>query len=55
MTKEEKVKLIGILEEKGAFIIKGGVDNVAARMGLSKYTIYNYIQKFRAAQRANVI
>jgi len=27
MTKEEKVKLVGILEEKGAFIIKGGVDN----------------------------
>jgi predicted transcriptional regulator YheO len=55
MTKEEKVKLVGILEEKGAFIIKGGVDNVAARMGLSKYTIYNYLQKFRASQRANVI
>jgi predicted transcriptional regulator YheO len=55
MTKEEKVKLVGILEGKGAFLIKGGVDNVAARMGLSKYTIYNYLQKFRATQSANVI
>lgn len=55
MTTEEKVKLVGILEGKGAFLIKGGTDNVAARMGLSKYTIYNYLQKYRANQSANVI
>jgi len=55
MSKEDKVKLVGILESKGTFLIKGSMDYIATRIGVSKYSIYNYLQKFRANQSANII
>jgi len=42
-----------ILQRKGAFQIKGAVDQVAMLAGVSKYTVYNYLQKVRAAQAIN--
>ncbi len=53
MAIDERVKVIGLLESKGTFLIKGAIDYIATRMGVSKYTIYNYLQKFRASQNAN--
>lgn len=55
MTIDERVKIIGLLENKGTFLIKGAIDYIATRMGVSKYTIYNYLQKFRANQNANIV
>ena len=48
MTTEEKTQLVRVLERKGAFQIKQGVDHVAVLLGVSKYTVYNYLQKVRA-------
>ena len=53
MSTEEKTRLVEILEKKGAFLIKGAVDQIAVLMGVSKYTIYNYLQKNRAIQAVN--
>ena len=39
-----------ILEQKGAFQIKGLVGQVALRLGVSNFTIYNYLKKIRATQ-----
>ena len=36
------------LEEKGAFQVKGMVGQVALRLGVSNFTIYNYLKKIRA-------
>jgi len=48
MSTDEKVRLVKILEQKGAFQIKGVVGQVAVRLGVSNFTIYNYLKKIRA-------
>jgi len=49
MNTDEKILLVKILEKKGAFQIKGMVGQVALRLGVSNFTIYNYLKKIRAA------
>jgi len=53
MSTSEKIRLVEVLESKGAFQIKGSVDQAAMMIGVSKYTIYNYLQKIRAAHAVN--
>lgn len=55
MSTEEKIKCVGQLERKGTFLIKGAVDQVAAMLGISKYTVYSYLQKVRAEHAVNKI
>lgn len=50
MNKEERIRCVRILEENGAFLIKGTVEHVAQRMGVSKYTIYNDLKLIRSNQ-----
>ncbi|MGE4470048.1 MAG: transcriptional regulator [Desulfovibrio sp.] len=50
MNKEERIRCVSILEENGAFLIKGAVEYVAQYMGVSKYTIYNYLKLIRSHQ-----
>ena len=47
MNREEKVLAIRFMEQKGLFLIKGVVDKVAARMGISKVTVYSYLDEIR--------
>ncbi|MBP2240296.1 putative transcriptional regulator YheO [Cytobacillus eiseniae] len=47
MSLEEKVDCVRQLEEKGTFLIKGATDYVASVLGVSKFTVYNYLQKIR--------
>lgn len=49
MNTEEKIRLVKLLEKKGAFQIRGMVSQVALRLGVSNFTIYNYLKKIRAA------
>lgn len=51
MTKEEKIKVISNLDEKGVFLVKGAVDDAGRALAVSKYTIYNYIEEARANQK----
>ena len=44
---EEKTHLISILEENGTFQLKGSVEEVAHLMGVTKFTVYNYLKKIR--------
>jgi predicted transcriptional regulator YheO len=53
MSKEEKIELVKDLEASGVFQIKGAVDHVALLIGVSKYTIYNYLKKIRTEQDLN--
>ena len=48
MTKEEKLELVSVLEMNGAFSVKGAVHQVATLLGVSKYTMYNYIKSVRS-------
>ena len=45
MTKEEKVKAIGFLNDTGAFLITKSGGKVCKYFGISKYTLYSYIEE----------
>ena len=47
MSKEERIELIHALEVQGAFLLRGMVDFMANHMGVTKFTIYNYIKEAR--------
>ncbi|MEG0145664.1 MAG: helix-turn-helix transcriptional regulator [Clostridia bacterium] len=43
MNKEDKVKAIQFLNESGALLITKSGDKISKHFGISKYTLYNYI------------
>lgn len=45
MDKEQKVSGLKYLDQKGAFLIKKAGDKIAKEYNISKYTIYNYLEK----------
>ncbi len=47
MSRDEKKQLIQKLEKGGVFEIRGAVNYMAKVLGLSKYTIYNYLKEVR--------
>jgi predicted transcriptional regulator YheO len=47
MNVDEKTQLTGQLEENGTFLLKGAVEQVAQMMGVTKFTVYNYLKKVR--------
>ncbi|MDO7788684.1 helix-turn-helix transcriptional regulator [Desulforamulus aquiferis] len=54
MQMEDKIRFVAALEQRGAFLIKGSVDYIATVLGVSKYTVYNYLQKIRSAEGFNL-
>lgn len=48
MQKEDKLVIVKKLDEKGVFLVKGSVDQVAKILGVSRYTIYNYLEQTRS-------
>ena len=51
MTKEDRIKLVQQLNKYGAFQIKDSISHVSMRMGVSKYTIYNYLKEINTKER----
>lgn len=49
MNVDERGRLVAILEENGIFQFKGAVEQVARMMGVTRFTIYNYLKKIRSA------
>lgn len=45
MNKEDKMKAIGFLSQSGAFLVTKSGDKIAKYFGISKYTLYSYIDK----------
>lgn len=38
------------MQEKGIFLIKGGVEKAAAALGVTRYTIYNYLDELKNSE-----
>jgi predicted transcriptional regulator YheO len=53
MSSDEKMRVVNALERDGTFRIKGAVNQVALKLGISNYTVYNYLKKIRAANAMN--
>lgn len=47
MNKDDKLHLVARLEDKGIFTVKNAVEYVAERLGVSNFTIYNYLKESR--------
>ncbi|MBN6185481.1 transcriptional regulator [Aneurinibacillus sp. BA2021] len=45
MKRHEKVELIRFMDEKGIFLMKGSVEKVAKQLGISKVTVYSYLDE----------
>ena len=48
MSKEEKIRAIQFLNDSGAFLITKAGDRISRFFGISKYTLYNYIDEAKA-------
>lgn len=47
MNKQAKVEAVRIMQERGLFIVKGGVEKAAEALGVTRYTVYNYLEQLR--------
>nr|WP_078870997.1 helix-turn-helix domain-containing protein [Streptomyces caatingaensis] len=47
LDRKEKQLLVRGLEARGAFALRHGVETVAAALGVSRFTIYNYLNRER--------
>lgn len=51
MNRQAKVEAVRVMQERGLFIVKGGVEKAAAALGVTRYTIYNYLEHLRGASQ----
>ncbi|MGC5036472.1 MULTISPECIES: helix-turn-helix transcriptional regulator [unclassified Streptomyces] len=50
LDREERLELFGGLDDRGVFAVRGAVEQVAARLGISRASAYNYLARARAAR-----
>lgn len=51
LTRKKCVELVRFMDEKGVFLVKGTVDKVAEIMGVTKVTIYSYLDEAKGKKR----
>jgi hypothetical protein len=49
LSRESKQRAVRLLEERGAFMLRRSVEDVADALGVSRITVYNYLNAIRAA------
>lgn len=47
MRKTHRVRVVAALDEQGFFLMKDAVEFAAARLGVTRFTVYNYLQEIR--------
>ena len=45
LTKTDRLKVVSLLRERSAFSYRKSVPYVAGRLGVSRYTIYKYLEE----------
>lgn len=53
LNRKKAVDLMSFMDDKGVFLVKGAIDKVADRLGLSKVTIYSYLDEARKTRNQN--
>lgn len=51
MQKSDKMRVAKTVEEKGGFLIKGAVNQLAFDINVSRYTIYNYLDELKIKKK----
>ena len=44
-------QIMRVMQERGLFIVKGGVEKAASALGGTRYTVYNYLEQLRGASQ----
>jgi len=47
MSKEDKLTAVAAMQSGGLFIVRGGVGRAAEALGVTRFTIYNYLDELR--------
>jgi hypothetical protein len=47
MSREDKQRAVRLLEDRGAFMLRRSVEDVADALGVSRITVYNYLNAMR--------
>lgn len=50
MSRTQKQEVVRLLDEQGVFLIKKAVETVASRLGVSRFTVYNYLDQVQRAE-----
>ncbi|MEV0276507.1 helix-turn-helix domain-containing protein [Streptomyces sp. NPDC050610] len=45
LDRKTKQSVVRVLEQRGAFSVRHGVETVASALGVSRFTIYNYLNR----------
>jgi len=45
LSREEKQRAVALLDERGAFVLRKSVEDVAEALGVSRFTVYNYLAR----------
>ncbi|MFD7662057.1 helix-turn-helix domain-containing protein [Streptomyces sp. NPDC059788] len=53
LDRRTKQSVVRILEARGAFSVRHGVETVAGALGVSRFTVYNYLNRDNAAKGAD--
>ncbi|MGW7492341.1 helix-turn-helix domain-containing protein [Streptomyces sp. NPDC054786] len=53
LDRKTKQSVVRILESRGAFSVRHGVETVASALGVSRFTVYNYLNRENAAKDGN--
>lgn len=48
MNKQEKMQAVQAMMQRGLFMFKGGVERAARALGVTRFTVYNYLEALRA-------
>ena len=51
MQKEDKIAVVQRLEQRRIFDVKGAVEYVAKRLGVTNFTVYNYLKTIRGSRQ----
>nr|WP_159774525.1 helix-turn-helix domain-containing protein [Streptomyces sp. HM190] len=50
LDRKAKQEIVRTLEARGAFSVRHGVETVASALGVSRFTVYNYLNRENAAK-----
>ncbi|MFE0105927.1 helix-turn-helix domain-containing protein [Streptomyces sp. NPDC059009] len=51
LDRKAKQEVVRILEARGAFSVRHGVETVASALGVSRFTVYNYLNRENSAAK----
>jgi predicted transcriptional regulator YheO len=51
--KSYKIEALKIMRERGLFLMKGGIEYAAGALGVSRFTIYNYLKELELLGKSN--